>query len=435
MLKNLSKILVVDNEQREINKITKALNELNIPAYTLLYSQVTPPERPFTGIRLAFFDIKLQDGNHVDIQTITSFENAIKRCIDVDNGPFILIFWSSHTDRIDDIKRHISERIKDRFPTPILIDSIDKTIAGNPVELKAEIVRILSNDIIEILFDYDTKVSQAAGKSLETLFNVVSNGDDIWGESKNFEENFDLVFSNIAFESLGFNNAKENPIDAVRDGLHPILINELNNIVLTDKWIDRLKHLTGTKQKHEFKKISQQHISQLNSIYHINLNTKILKLHRGAVVNFKADEQTMFDIFGEKISQIRHSFLPFNNEIKKTDKNRIKADSKFILLETSAACDFAQNNPRNHSFILGLLIPAFDLSYLHRKSEAIIVTPFFSFKGNDFVMFFNSRYTFNCSPNGSELLGEPLFQLKNELLNKIITQYSTYISRLGLIQF
>jgi hypothetical protein len=437
MLDNLSKILVVDNEQREIEKISKAFKELNIPVYTLLYSQARPPEKPYSGIRIAFFDIKLQDGNHVEIQTITSFINALKKCIATENGPFILIFWSSHADKIEAIKNHISSRIKEEIPTPILVDYIDKTIAGSALALQGEIKRILSKDIIKILFDYENKISQAAGKTLKTLFNVVSNEKDTWGNSSHFEQNIDLVFSNIANETMGYINAKQNPLTAIRNGLNPILTNELNNINLSDEWKDKMKNLLESENKNKFIKIDQQHISKLNSIYHFNFRIDTLtKKTRGIVVEIEITDNEMTSFFGKKINQIRHSILPFNSEkITKSEKQTIVGKARFVLLEISASCDYAQDNHRNYSYILGVLIPKFDISLLTKQSDSIIQIPEFQYQKEDYLLFFNSRYVLTTTEVEPSFLRSILFQIKIELMNKITMQHSNYISRLGIIQF
>jgi len=437
MFGNISKVLVIDNDKPDLDRISKVLYSINLPALSIHYSAANPPENPFSGIRLAFFDINLIDGRVNKIQIITSLVNAIKQYINIDNGPYVLIFWTSNKGLVDEIKVHINERELKTVPKPFIIECIDKTFGtGDPKELEEILLQILSNNIIHLLFDYESKVSQAAGKTLKTIFDVVSNGQDSWGESKGFEENFDLVFSNIACETYGFIHAKKNPTEAVRDGLNPILVNELNNITLSENWSAKLENLLNTEEKYQFKKIGQQYICQLNSIYHINYNNvKNSKTDRGVVVEFNPTDELMESIFGKNIDQIRNCFLPFDSkQIEKKDRNRIREGSIFVLLEISSACDFAQDNHRNHSFILGLMAPAFDL-HCTNHSNSIIRFPYFSYKTQDYILFFNSRFIMTIAYSKSDLLGNILFRIKNELLNKIITQHSNYISRLGLIQF
>ncbi|WP_299583549.1 hypothetical protein [uncultured Sunxiuqinia sp.] len=438
MLENISKVLVVDNEQREIDKINRALRELNIPAYTILYSQANPPAEPFSGIRLVFFDIKLQDGNDVTKQTITSFENALRACIHAENGPFVLIFWSSHTDKVEDIKAHIEERAEDSIPKPLLVDCIDKVTTGDPEDLKREITRVFDNDIIEILFDYETKISKAVGKSLDTIFNVVSNGEDTWGNSDRFNDNFDLVFSNIAFQTLGFDNARSYPLNAIRDGLNPILINEIGKMQLSPKWNDKLQKLLGCDGKSKFNYIDSLTLGRLNSIYHYDFNGEHgVKNDRGVVVCLgDLSEDETISYFGASQKEILHSFLPFDSrKARKAERRQIKDSASLVLLEVSAACDYAQANPRNYVYILGVLVPEFDSDLLTTQASSITRLPTFFFNQKCHYLFFNSRYVVSFPDVNSKLLGDILFRLKNELLNKVITDHTNYLSRLGIIQF
>ncbi|WP_025866261.1 hypothetical protein, partial [Prolixibacter bellariivorans] len=307
----------------------------------------------------------------------------------------------------------------------------------NSNQLLDKIRRILSNDILEILFDYESNISHAAGNTLKTIFNVVSSGNDSWGESTNFDNNFDLVFSNIAFETYGYKSAMENPISAVRDGLNPILTNELSSIELTSKWESKLNYLLKTEDKNKFTKIDQEFICKLNSIYHFNFNTeRTKKTSRGAVVEFIPKEGQMLSLFGKELKQLRHKFLPFNSKaVGKTEKKEIQDKSQFVLLEISASCDYAQNNHRTHTYILGLLAPLFDEQYLMKQSDSIIKLPLFSHLGNNNILLFNSRYVITTTDESQDFIGDILFSIKAELLNKITTDYTNYISRLGVIQF
>lgn len=437
MLENLAKILVVDNDQRELDFINKTMYGLNIPASYILYSSANPPPKPFSGIRLVFFDIQLQNGGGglIDTNAINAFSNAIKHCIDINNGPFILVFWTSHIEDIENIKEHIEKREKDTVPAPLIIDMIDKTVAGNEKALSDAIKRILTNDILELLFDYDEKISQASGKTLKTIFSVASEGKDKWGESNNFVENFDLVISNIANETLGYNNAKQNPLAAIRDGLNPILVNELNGINLSVKWRDKMKWLLESDSKIQFKKIGFDHICKLNSIYHFNFNIDFFtKRTRGIVLEIEMGDPEMILLFGKERKQIRHAILPLDSAMPKGEKQKIKDGSQFVLLEISSSCDHAQDNPRNFTYLLGIIVRNFDENYL-RKSESIIRLPNFYYKNEGYFLFFNSRYILSTTELEPVFFKDILFRIKSELMNKITTQHSNYISRLGVIQF
>ena len=59
MLSSNYKIIAVDNEQEELDRIEECFRDLRIACYPLLYSSGDTPPEKFKGIRLAFFDVNL----------------------------------------------------------------------------------------------------------------------------------------------------------------------------------------------------------------------------------------------------------------------------------------------------------------------------------------------------------------------------------------
>lgn len=439
MLSNLYKILVVDNEEEQIIKIKEVFNQINLPAIFSTYNPMDPPEKTLTGIRLAFFDIKLHAGDDTrTIQTIYSLINALKSYIDLNNGPYILVFWSTHTDLIDQIKEIIEEREKDSLPRPFMVKSIDKKLASSPEDLKEAIKSELSSDYIDLLFNYEHAVSLAASRSLEQVFNVASEGKDKWGESSHFELNFDKLFSNISFQTFGYDKAKTLPVEGVREGLNPILFNAFNSIELSQGWKGKLRVLLECNKKSDFQYISDLMKGDLNSIYHIDTNLDNLDASdRGVINEINVDKDMALKLFKKDIDQIKSNFLTFDSSKTSKGERKLKRlESKVVLLEISAACDHSQNNQRNLTFILGCLVPNLDKDLLMKQTGSIINDlPILKYQDQTWNMFFDSRFVITF-PFGS-LLNEfkPLFKIKSELLNKIATSHSNYISRLGIISF
>jgi len=202
MLNAFTKALILDNNEDHLNKLDNALKNLRIASIAELYNPTTLPALPYEGIKLAFFDIQLEGGPPPDTQLLNTITNALKSYISINNGPFILIFYTNHKDKIEQIKEYINKRESENIAFPILIDCIDKSIAlgDNSEDLKKVLEGLLKNDIIHILLDFESQVIRAAEYSLNTIFKVISEGDK-WGENKNFISNFDKVFL-VFFKSM-----------------------------------------------------------------------------------------------------------------------------------------------------------------------------------------------------------------------------------------
>ena len=103
------KVVIVDDCRGEIEPLIDVLSKKRIPH--LYYSGMLDdlPEYPLTGIRVVFLDLRF--GPSIDERTNVGNACAVlKRIICKDNGPFLLIIWSSTgDDYIESLKEALLE--------------------------------------------------------------------------------------------------------------------------------------------------------------------------------------------------------------------------------------------------------------------------------------------------------------------------------------
>ena len=209
-------IIAVDNDSRELDKIRKAFDLLKTPCLPILYNEGDNIDEKYSNIRIAFFDINLGGlGNPADPLLCNIIASALKEILDKNNGPYALIFWSLHISKLPIIKKYIEEREKDDIPSPLVIDTINKALINNVDELKAEIQRVLANSTLNAMLDYEKKAHDAASKTINSLFSLIPRGNDKWGENIIFENNFDLIFSKMAANTMGIKLARKTPVIAL----------------------------------------------------------------------------------------------------------------------------------------------------------------------------------------------------------------------------
>ena len=226
-------IIAVDNDSRELDKIRKAFDLLKTPCLPILYNEGDNIDEKYSNIRIAFFDINLGGlGNPADPLLCNIIASALKEILDKNNGPYALIFWSLHISKLPIIKKYIEEREKDDIPSPLVIDTINKALINNVDELKAEIQRVLANSTLNAMLDYEKKAHDAASKTINSLFSLIPRGNDKWGENIIFENNFDLIFSKMAANTMGIKLARKTPVIAIQRTLFPIL---QDNIKIADR--------------------------------------------------------------------------------------------------------------------------------------------------------------------------------------------------------
>lgn len=439
MIKPDIKIIAVDNDIEELNRIVRTFNKLRISCFPVEYNIGDGFDEKFSNIRIAFFDINLGAlGNPSDADLCNIISSALKEILDKENGPYALIFWSRHANKIDLIKEYIEQREKDNIPSPLIIDKIDKALIVDEEELLTEIKRILSNSTLVAMFDYQEKAKKAASRTINSIFSLIPRDGDKWGENENFEKNFDLVFSKMAINALGEELGRRNPDLAVQRALSPILLDNIQKERLSIVWKDKM---TSLSNQSDIKFPNTFQIEALNTIYHLDDDVSTMKKNdRGIVVEIKQTSAQFKNVFGKRKSDFIKSYFTYPNIKGKTEDEINVIRQQFIdlcipiFVEISAGCDYAQQNPRSLKYLFGIKFPI-NLSIAKPSNGNYkIFTPFFSLNGERFSMLFNLRYMYGHQIN-SNILGNILFKLSDDLINQIGNRYANHVSRIGIISY
>lgn len=438
-----NKIIIVDDVQTDLDTLSKELTINGIGNRIFKYPEDIP-EEPLKDVRIAFFDIDINpSGSGSDGKRYNDLANALKQFIAPHSNPFVLIFWTKNSEEIDKIKKYISSVHQD-CPKPFFLSYIDKAdFATNPQE---KLQQILSDEILELLFVFESKAFSAASDTINQIYDIIPTGNDTWGENENFKTNFEKVFSKIAISSLGFEHAQKNPDKAVYEALLPILNHKIvTNSNGSNKWASYLTSLKSAKTGNDIV-VPDFKNSSLNSIFHLDINSPIDFSTRGAVFVYDyeyhitaANRFDFFKEFDKKSKEVFSRFVQFNEaNINYDERDYIRGNSKFVVIEISAVCDYSQNKLRNHKFILALLTPAMKNNQVNGAliNEAVFYKdiPVLHFKGKDYRLWVN----FNFSLSDFQInksIGEPLFILKKEIVDMIGNRYANHVSRIGITSF
>jgi len=459
MFNENNRIIIV--EESQLLELAKIFLFNGVSCKTILYNQTY--DKPLSGVRIAFFDISLT-GKVIDLnqaefnyetdRNLSSVFNdlatAIQNCISIDNGPFALIFWSKHARAFPNFIKYVNDRGL-KIPSPILIDSMDKSnlIGREPEEFQKIINSIFYGKSIKLLFDFESKCENAAVETVNNIFKIIPlkepEGEKLWANTAGFEDNFELIFSNIANASMGYEHANVSPDRAVHEALLPIMNHRLiNNSIVETDWKDHLKSIKNRKSEYpdNFKK------GILNSIFHIDAISEVTFDKRGSVFEYHYEisfaKKILFSLvpYFERIAKETNinfaKFITFKDEITSELKDKIRGQSKFIAIEISASCDFSQNKARNHKYVLGLITPKIDSLYLdeEKMSQSVFYKdlPEFFINNIESQIWINFNYVlsnFNIDKN----FGDPLFILKKEIIDLIGNRYANHVSRIGITSF
>jgi hypothetical protein len=461
-----NKILIVDDIEGELITLAKVFLSNGVACRTILYDGNY--NTPLEGVRVLFLDIKIL-GKAFDLnQEIFDYTKdrdlsavfndlafAIQSCISKDNGPYALIFWSNNIKVVPNFISYVRERYPD-LASPILIDAIDKTtfIGKSIEEFNVKINQIFENKPIKLLFEFENNCNNAAIQTVNELFKIIPKNikpeDRLWANNIGFSENFDLIFSSIATKTLGTEHAKLNVDRAVVEALLPIFNHRIiNNSIIESNWSNSLRAIDSNNIKYP------EGFTEgvINTIFHIDTSSNITSNIRGAVYEFHIEKSFLQKFFNnrnpfnlipyfknmeDKTKLYFTKFFSFSKETPEADKNQIRADSKFIVIEISASCDFSQNKSRNNKFVLGLMTPKFKKDYIDHKmiSDSVFYKeiPEFSMNGKEFNIWINLNFVISDFSENKNF-GKPLFIFKKEIMDMIGNRYANHISRIGITSF
>jgi hypothetical protein len=464
-----NRIIIVDDEEPQLIELAKTFLATGIGCKTIWYNPTY--NIPLTNVRVAFFDMNLT-GKIIDLDQETfdykkdknlssAFNDltfAIQNCISVDNGPYALIFWSKHAKAFPNFIEYVNERCPD-MPSPILINAMNKSdLAGKSAEeIQSNIEQFFKDKSISLLFDFESKCENAAIETVNEIIKIIPKNEhpeeNGWLNNGGFEENFDLVFSTIAKATLGNEHAKLNTDRAVYEALLPMM----NYKILCDSvnkhdWEQHLKSISNPKLEYP------QGFSQgiLNSIFHLDISSKIESSSRGAVFeyNFRVPFFSKilfslipyFETIEKEMNRKFAKFISFSDKISQEDKEYIRGHSQFVVIEISASCDYSQNKSRNHKYVLGLITPTIDEKYLDTEiiSQSVFYKELpvfnisnrseFILNNENFQIWINFNYVVS-SFSKDKNFGKPLFILKKEIIDMIGNRYANHVSRIGITSF
>lgn len=422
MFKESNRIIIVDNEQDDLDKIAREFNLKGIGCRTILYDGINFPEKPYTDVRLAFFDVNLAQVSS-DQEKYAVLEDAMKAYISEENGPFVLIFWTSNSrwkdGFIDYVNRDVDNEIRDRIK-PYYISIIDKTSISENNTLESLLEKQFGNQVVESCLNFDELLRVASDKAINKLLSIIPNGE-AWGETDVFEGNLKKIFAKIAISSWGENNAKDNPDRAINDALIPIVSQSIPRENIWSKFLDG--DLFDEKKLNNDSLFKNSNILlSLNNYFHIEEGENINKESRGVVVKLKSDK-SFDDSFNMEFDTWKTAEFGDSPNIQNAFP---------IAVEISAACDYSQHKKRRLKYLMGIGNDQ-KININKKKNLSTFEDICFQYKGKTMYIALDFNYIFvDCNDS---IIDSILFGFKKEMMDMIGSQYANHISRIGITKF
>ncbi len=450
------KAVVFDDREEEAKPLIDVLNYERIPNVFINFKDDIRDDKKLQNIRIVFADLIIGDSYEGE-KSLDAIRSTILDNIDINNGPFILVCWSKHSEHAKILERRILEIEKNLNFITITLDKhsyFKKVVSTGVYELKNGItfnnisIDIVSKlkeiDYLEIFLEWEKDARTSISKILNNFLSDISNKEEV---IKNISA---TIKSTIGNKKDLYHQKK---LDAFYRTLNGTLSDAIeNNISHENKHDEFLNSL-------DIENLDENIKAEINSktLFELIINDdKTLK--NGNIYSFesfksKFSQQVIeeicgyksYDIFYSDIFQYNKQAKLFNQEAGETNEafqNRHKlamdAYTFPILMEFTPSCDIA--NPKNlekSRLIFGFLI---DSKYksLKNKSESFYLTSF-HFKVNNSTYSLNKNYRlalftrniFSVNPTKiKEMI--PIIRARKELVTDLQHAIASHISRIGI---
>ena len=433
------RLLVIDDREDEGIKISKALWAAGLAARFFQYDEralMRAARRKLSGVRVIFMDINLLGGPMGNEQTsFAAVQQSILSLLHDDNGPYLLVTWSSHDDYAARLFDHLGQRLPEHLK-PAATARLDKADfqGRRGARLKGAVEeRLAGADFFALLWAWESTVfeSTAYVASLVTKLALEVGVDR--------KAAVGTVLKALALADAGKQLSAKNAVRSYSSVLNHILMDctEARRPHKADPAVvAKLIDLPDGPKRALWKRRTNRMIN-IDEVAHPDAHAP------GDVFPYPAHGARS----RKPLPNIEHAGFILENFISadfakgKADavaqKAALAANWKLILVETTPPCDHAQAKPGWHRYAVGVEIPEADLGKGNAVKQAhnLMTLPPIQLSGDAhaIVIVLNSRLTVSLTPKDTRRVGDRKYRLRTQLLGDVIGWISRQQSRVGYL--
>ena len=165
MLAENNSIVLVDDNENDIKRLSSIFAERGIGCRTFQYDGISFPDEPLTGVRMVFMDVNLSNSGDTNSQ-FAVLEDALRKYVSKENY-FVLVFWTTHVGDIDNFKAFVNrDGAAEEVPKPMLVVPLDKAqFVDNQNALEYKLSQIFEERLVKCLLSFDEEIQKYEMKS------------------------------------------------------------------------------------------------------------------------------------------------------------------------------------------------------------------------------------------------------------------------------
>ena len=407
ILPDNGKVVIIDDKIDEVIELISGLSAEKIPfVYYKDELGADLPSTPLNNVRLLFLDLLLIDDNKPTVKTVIStLVSRLKKIIPHDNGPYILIYFSS-TRRIygKAFERELSKKSLSNYK-PFLCLSITKPT--NLEKVKKELEKKFDDFKSLKAFLLLESVTNKAASKVVNQFTGIFTVDGTW--DKNLKDVLyktgEARVGQETFKGLDNNGKIKSALLTISSTIDESIEGEMNELDFTGINFDPLvKYDTTSDAKAKF-----------NSRLHLFSSDNLL-IRSGAIYLLRNKKAMRNEI----ISKLRDP------------KNETVISAKLFFIDLTPVCDYSQDKKYVRG-VYGLLWSGNDEKVLKKSKPAFSKSSpllFINNQGQYLILDFRFCQSM-LFDEFKKLNWKPAYKVSGELLNEFQSEFSKHISRPG----
>jgi hypothetical protein len=399
------KAVVFDDREEEAKPLIDALNYERIPNVFINFKDDSRDDKKLQNIRIVFADLIIGDSYEGE-KSLDAIRATILDNIDINNGPFILVCWSKHSEYSDTLQRRLLEVEPSLNFITVALDKhsyftkndetreYELTEGMNFHNISMDIVSKLKElEYLEIFLEWEKDARNSISKILNNFLENISDEtkvkNSISGTIKKTIGKQEELTNEQKLEAF-YRTLNETLSDSIENNVTPInkhdtflssleledldedIKAEINSKTLFENILDGDKTFRNGNiySFEEFKeKFSEQVLSEVCGYNEEHIfNDEFFK--HDVISEIKADDEkgTVIDRMCRTLTSAFKDgkmlgIKPFYKECKEKTKNHYYP----ILMEFTPSCDIANNKYLKSRLIYGYLI---DSTYKCFKSSS-----------------------------------------------------------------
>ena len=426
------RIIAIDDEPKHLEGLTQGLNQYGAACLPIHFTGDTENVRGCPSVRVIFADLHLSGGVATDhAQDFSIIGGLIAETIEP-SGPYMIILWTMYPDQANDLRKFLENRLEN-VPKPFAVQALNKNDHLDPEGDVKDIVSLVKaiegivaqQPQVGALLNWEERVLGAASDSVSSVMKLAHPMQ----EGENLNEEVGRLLARLAEAAVGKAHVQEDRFRAVNEALLPILGDRI--AAMRSREDDDELWQSALGQAANGERLSLDGAAKLNRLLHVAPSNPDDKgTERGAVIALPSEflDNAFNETFGLPQEEAAHK--PFWR--RRPEQNN-DDPLQWVLVQTQAACDYAQTQPGPLPFHLGLCLKAASVR-TGKPPAALWCSPCFEHDDAIQVLHVNARFQVSLTHEKAEP-AQPLFRLREQLLNDLVYRLHSHGARPGIISF